>query len=160
MSRTQLLVSALIAVIVALLGVVMFAGRGTTPPDAPAAAPAGDAASTPASTPSLTPAPALSPSPAATVAVIPEPFRGEWNARLADCGTDASDTRLRITADGVRFYESDGKVRSVTARSDRAVTVAGDYAGEGETFARTDTMTLSASGDELTIEGFTRHRCP
>lgn len=39
---------------------------------------------------------------------VPKQFIGEWNARLADCGTGDNDSALEIKSDHVSYYESDG----------------------------------------------------
>jgi hypothetical protein len=59
----------------------------------------------------------------------------------------------------VRFYESRGEVTAVTRQGPRAISVEARYRGEGQTWNRTTRMTLSRSGDELTIDGATRQRC-
>jgi hypothetical protein len=91
---------------------------------------------------------------------IPANFRGEWNARLADCGTGRNDSRLIIDARTVRFYESRGEVTGVTRNGPRAITVDARYTGEGRTWNRSTTMRLSGDGDQLTIDGAARQRCP
>ena len=97
-------------------------------------------------------------------ALIPSAFRGQWNTRVQDCGTGLNDSRLKIDARRIRFYESDGEVRRVILHNSRAITVTGSYSGEGQVWDRTDQLVLSRSGRDLTItsEGsdFTRHRCP
>src|SRR3546814_9088832 len=40
---------------------------------------------------------------------IPVLFHGEWNQDLSACGTGSSETRLRISADRLRFYEKIGR---------------------------------------------------
>jgi hypothetical protein len=92
--------------------------------------------------------------------VIPRAFVGEWNTDPGACGTGLSDTRLRIESGRLRFYESDGDVRDVTVHNSRSVTVNASFSGEGQTWNDTVQMTLSRSGNELTIDGFTRTRCP
>lgn len=96
----------------------------------------------------------------ATLTTIPLPFRGEWNEDLSACGTGLSDSRLRISANELQFYESTAKPRSVQIHTARAVTVKATFSGDGQTWNSTVKLTLSGSGDDLTIEGFTRHRCP
>ena len=91
---------------------------------------------------------------------IPVNFRGEWNARLEDCGTGRNDSRLVIDARTIRFYESRGEVTSVTRDGPRAISVEARYRGEGETRDRTTRMTLSGDSRRLTVGGLTRLRCP
>ena len=102
--------------------------------------------------------------------IIPAQFRGEWNGDLKACGTGLSDTRLRIFAQRVSFYESDGDVKRVLLHNGRAITVSATYAGEGEIWDRVDKLILSRSSNELTVTSadtinteastFTRYRCP
>jgi hypothetical protein len=91
---------------------------------------------------------------------IPANFRGEWNARVGDCGTGRNDTRLIVDARTVRFYESRGEVTGVTRNGPRSITVDARYTGEGRTWSRSTTMRLSGDGDQLTIDGSVRQRCP
>lgn len=97
---------------------------------------------------------------AAKPPTIPAAFLGLWNDDLAQCGTGESDTELRIRPSVMNFYESVMTVKVVVVHSPRSVTVAGDSAGEGERWATSYEMVLSGSGNGLTIDGFTRHRCP
>ncbi len=97
------------------------------------------------------------------VATIPARFHGEWNADLSACGTGQSETRLRISADQVRFYESVGQVEAVDVESERVITVTAEYQGEGETWQDERRMTLSADGSSLTVSNggdLVRQRCP
>jgi hypothetical protein len=91
--------------------------------------------------------------------LIPTPFTGEWNTDLAACGTGLNDSRLRITASEMHFYESTGKVTKVKSEGPRVISVTASFAGEGERWTNTEKMTLSPSGAELTIDGFARQRC-
>jgi hypothetical protein len=96
--------------------------------------------------------------------VVPVLFRGEWNEDLSACGSDSNDSRLRIYARKLAFYESDGEVKRVIFHNIRAITVRASFAGEGQVWDADQTLVLSRSGNDLTItkEGssFTRHRCP
>lgn len=92
--------------------------------------------------------------------VIPAAFTEEWNSDLKDCGTALNDSRLRIEPKRLRFYENDAAITRVTLKNSRAATVEASFAGEGETWNDKVYMVLSRSGADLTIDGFTRHRCP
>ena len=99
-----------------------------------------------------------------TVTTIPAPFRGEWNAVLADCGTDLSDSALRISARDMAFYESVGQVSLVTETGPREIAVKARFTGEGETWTRDVRMQLSQDGQTLTdvspdVSRFARRRC-
>lgn len=97
------------------------------------------------------------------VASIPARFQGEWNAELDACGTGESPTRLRISADRIRFYESAGVVQAVAIESERVVNVTAEFTGEGQTWVDERRLTLSDDGSRLTVSGggdLVRHRCP
>lgn len=90
---------------------------------------------------------------------IPAAFIGEWNTDTEACGTGNNDSRLRISARQIRFYESDAEVRSVAVLSQRAIKVSASFAGEGQTWNDQVEFVLSRSGDDLTSGEITRHRC-
>lgn len=97
------------------------------------------------------------------VASIPTRFQGEWNAELDACGTGSSPTRLRISADRIRFYESTGVVQAVAVESQRVIDVTAEYTGEGQTWVDERRLTLSDDGSSLTVSGggdLVRYRCP
>lgn len=95
---------------------------------------------------------------------IPARFRGEWNAERSACGTGRSETRLRISADRLQFYESAGVVDEVDVESDRVITVAATYQGEGDTWQEERRLVLSEDGSSLTVSSqgaaLVRYRCP
>ena len=93
---------------------------------------------------------------------IPARFRGEWNADLAACGTDRSDSRLRLGARDVRFYESAGTVKAVEQPSPDRLQVTLALTGEGETWTTSRDFRLSPDGATLTDAegGLVRRRCP
>jgi hypothetical protein len=91
---------------------------------------------------------------------LPQTFIGEWNTSLRDCGTGLNDSRLRVEANRIRFYESEGTFTAITVHSPRSVTIKASLSGEGETWEDTYRMELSVHGQDLTIDGLTRHRCP
>lgn len=109
-------------------------------------------------------APAAPASAPQAAAAIPRRFRGEWNQKLADCGTSRNATRLRIAAGRVQFHESSGKVRAVTMHGANEIEVTADLVGEGSSFSATRRWRLSASGASLRDvtdgPGIVRRRCP
>lgn len=121
-------------------------------------APASPAAPAPPEAPAAPPTPEAPPTPAGAV---PEAFRGEWNTDLSACGTGESETRLRIEADRIAFYESSGPVTDADFAGD-TLTVTVELTGEGETFTRTHRFALSEGGQTLTDldGGLVRRRCP
>ena len=95
---------------------------------------------------------------------MPLEFQGEWNKDVRRCGAGADDSRLRITATTVRFYESGGPVKVVVRRA-REVMFIVELSGEGETWLDAQRLILSADGSALTAPSDTgpelvRHRCP
>lgn len=97
------------------------------------------------------------------LAIIPARFHGEWNSDRVACGSGASETRLRVSGDRLRFYESVGTVRRVDVESDRVIDVTAQYQGEGQTWQNERRLSLSADGDSLTVSGegsrLVRYRC-
>ena len=96
---------------------------------------------------------------------IPDRFVGEWNARLKHCGTDLDDSRLRITADGIRFHESGGPVRAVVTQGEFDLALIVELSGEGSTWLAFEHFKLSADHTHLTDvtdndSGLVRYRCP
>lgn len=119
-----------------------------------------DAADAPVDAPTADPAEAQDDA----AGTIPARFRGEWNAERSACGTGRSETRLRISADRLQFYESAGVVDEVDVESDRVITVAATYQGEGDTWQEERRLVLSEDGSSLTVSSqgaaLVRYRCP
>ena len=96
---------------------------------------------------------------------IPARFLGEWNANLHDCGTDRSDSRLRITVDHIRFHESGGPVRAVVTQGESDLALITELSGEGSSWLSYTLFRLSADQTRLTDvtdkdTGLVRYRCP
>jgi len=95
---------------------------------------------------------------------IPPGFTGRWTGLDVRCDDRGSDLRLAITPGKLRFYESVGTVTSVKSTGDRGIVVAAAYQGEGQSWKRSQKLTLSADGTLLTIladgTAITRKRCP
>ena len=94
------------------------------------------------------------------VSTIPASFQGEWNTDAAACGSGSNESRLVISADTMRFYESSGPVQSVSV-DDNELTVVVRLTGEGETRDATYRFRLSADGNTLTDadSALARQRC-
>ena len=116
----------------------------------------------PAPEPPETPAPAPTPPPEPPPgASVPARFHGEWNQVLADCGTGNNESRLRVEADRVAFYEASGPVVQATEEgNDLQITV--QLTGEGVTVEKRYAWRLSDDGQSLTdlAGGPVRLRCP
>jgi hypothetical protein len=101
---------------------------------------------------------------------IPRHFWGEYNDRLADCGTGNNDSRLRISRDRLQFYESTAMLREMILHRDGSVTVVAEQSGEGQTRTNVFHLRLSADRGNLTVAHpqtneivqweSTRRRCP
>jgi len=96
---------------------------------------------------------------------VPSAFHGEWNARLADCGTGRNDSRLRIEARRLRFYESEGVVTRVEMRQPLEILVTLQLSAEGQQHPSTRRLRLSVDGSRLQDvtdgpSGLLRLRCP
>ena len=94
------------------------------------------------------------------VATIPASFQGEWNTDAAACGSGSNESRLVISADTMRFYESSGPVQSASV-DDNELTVVVRLTGDGETRDATYRFRLSADGTTLTDadSALARQRC-
>lgn len=115
--------------------------------------------------PPASPSPPPKP-PSATVtdqSRLPAAFLGEWTGVNADCADKAADMHLAITPRALQFYESQGTIVGVAQASPRAVRIDASYEGEGQSWTRKQTLTLSDGGDRLTItdedSSVARKRC-
>lgn len=148
MNRRLLRIAALAMTLAALT-----ACGGAPEPTADTPAPAPPATPTPSPTPEPTPEPAPGVS-------VPARFQGEWNQVLADCGTGNNESRLRVAADRVAFYEAAGPVVQATEEgNDLQVTV--QLTGEGVTVEKRYAWRLAEDGQALTDlgSGLVRLRC-
>ena len=96
---------------------------------------------------------------------VPEQFLGEWNSVIADCGTGANDSVLRIERNHIYFWESDGPIKSVVVHGMYEIAMITELSGEGETWLSADQFRLSPGKDQLIFtsipgEEFVRYRCP
>jgi hypothetical protein len=96
---------------------------------------------------------------------IPARFQGEWNTKLEHCGTDRNDSRLRISADHLRFHESSGPVRAVVTQGEFDLALIAELSGEGETWLFYRHYRLSADHTHMTDvtdkdSALVRYRCP
>jgi hypothetical protein len=125
--------------------------QNTAPADDPVTA---DTASTaaPGATPAA-PAPGGTTAPTASATAaegIPAALRGRWGLVPADCTSTRGDAKglLTIGPKTLKFYESVGTLALETARSDSMLRGQFAFSGEGMTWTRDET--LSVSGDKLT----------
>lgn len=81
--------------------------------------------------------------------VVPKQFRGEWNAKLSDCGTGMNDSRLVIRAGYIEFYESEGEILAVVTRGANELGVIAELSGEGDSWLAYSQFKLSEDGQAL-----------
>ena len=108
--------------------------------------------------------------PPEAIFAIPRRFWGEYNAKLADCGSDRNDSRLVIERKTIHFYESDAEVREIISIGSLSFVALADFTGEGERWNGMNQFSLSADGKTLTMRiprskeiaqsDFVRRRCP
>ena len=94
---------------------------------------------------------------------VPDSWVGEWNQNLGDCGTGNNDSRLRIEANRVLFYESGGLVRGAFLHGPFEIIIVLDMSGEGQTWIDSHHFVMSASGHYIRTTGeepMVRYRCP
>jgi len=95
---------------------------------------------------------------------VPPRFQGEWNSNLVDCGTGLNDSRLRISANRIRFYESGGPTKAVVTEGEFDLALISELSGEGQTWLSYNLFRLSADHTYLTDVSndstLVRYRCP
>jgi len=100
---------------------------------------------------------------AQTQTKVPREFQGEWNMKVADCGSALNDSVLKIRTGSLTYYESSGPVRAVIRRG-RQLALLAELTGEGETSVHAARFSLSRNGqtltDELSAPPLVRYRCP
>lgn len=151
--RAFRLFSALAAALVGGCGPAAADREASAPVEAPAAASA-DAPAKAAET---------APAPPPVGKTIPAAMIGTYDASVEACGRPG-DGRLTVSPTELRFHESIGTVRQVSAAGSGSVRVEADYQGEGQSWRNTHELRLADGGAGLTVSGegisFTRVRCP
>ena len=117
--------------------------------------------------PAQTEAPAAgveAPPPEAPLTAIPPRFRGRWDATVAACAAPASDMRLEVAGETLRFHESVASVAAVRPVAADAVEAVLDFIGEGRSWRETRTLRLGRDGRLIVAgpdeEAVQRVRCP
>jgi hypothetical protein len=144
-----------------VLVAALVAGCGPAEADLKANMAAGPPAAAKAGGPPAPPPPPVPPP--ATGKTIPAALLGTYDASIESCGRPG-DGRLTVSVTELRFHESIGTVRRVTATGAGAVSVEADYQGEGERWRDRRELKLGDGGSILTVSGvgtsFVRVRCP
>ena len=96
---------------------------------------------------------------------VPARFLGEWNSEVEHCGTGLNDSRLRISTNRIRFYESGGPIRAVVTQGEFDLAVIAELSGEGQVWLSYRHFRLSADHTYLIDvtddeTGMIRYRCP
>jgi hypothetical protein len=88
---------------------------------------------------------------------VPVDFQGRWAGSQARCGV-AHEASLTIHEDRIDFYESRGKVLSVTLASPLEVALEIESTGEGQTWREVRRFVLSEN--KRTLTDITNSRYP
>jgi hypothetical protein len=91
----------------------------------------------------------------AAEAHIPDSMQGRWGLVPADCTSTRGDAKglLTITGDTLKFYESRAKLTKVVGNWPEKLEAKFAFTGEGQSWARTETLSLTNSSNTLVREG-------
>jgi len=87
-------------------------------------------------------------------AAIPESMQGRWGLVPADCTSARGDAKglLTITPDTLQFYESRAKLTKVVGNWPEKLKAEFAFTGEGQSWTRTETLSLTNSSNTLVRE--------
>lgn len=85
-----------------------------------------------------------------TTAAIPDYLQGNWAMAATSCA-EGSDTRITVTANEVRFYESVAAVTKVEAGDMDSIVVDADLSSEGETSKVQYALAPAEAGAKLSM---------
>jgi hypothetical protein len=88
---------------------------------------------------------------AAPLFELPREYWGEYNEMLKDCGTGNNDSRLRISWNTIRFFESTGELTELLRQPDGSIVVVAKHSGEGQTWQSIYQLRLSDDRQVLTV---------
>mgnify|MGYP005753129797 FL=1 len=97
---------------------------------------------------------------------VPDQYIGKWAGNPEACDSEADDMTLRISANRIAYWESEGLILASVSRGTRELALIIELSGEGETWLATAKFELSADGQQLVAstnipgESVVRHRCP
>jgi hypothetical protein len=100
-----------------------------------------------------------------TLAAMPDEYLGRWDFTEETCADPASDMRLDIAANEIRYYESAAVPTTITADAAGMLMVEHSFSGEGEEWTEMLAYELSEDGQRLTVSQADgslsiRMRCP
>jgi hypothetical protein len=100
-------------------------------------------------------------------ASVPARFQGEWISNLKNCGTNLDDSKLTISAERIRFYESRGSIKAVVTQGESDLALITELSGEGDIWLAYNHFRLSPDLKSLTDvtdatgeSKLVRYRCP
>ncbi len=102
---------------------------------------------------------------AETLAAMPDEYLGRWDFTEETCADPASEMRLDIAANEIRYYESAAVPTTIAADEDGILMVEHSFSGEGEEWTEMLAYELSEDGQRLTVSQADgsmsiRMRCP
>lgn len=82
---------------------------------------------------------------------IPAAFHGRWGMVAADCTSTRGDAKglITIASDGIKFYESRGKLTRVTLNAPENFTGTFSFTGEGQSWTNSQNLKLTNSSNTL-----------
>ena len=90
----------------------------------------------------------------APTTAIPESMQGRWGLVPADCTSTRGDAKglLTITGDTLKFYESRAMLTKVVGNWPEKLKAEFAFTGEGQSWTRTETLSLTNSSNTLVRE--------
>ena len=87
-------------------------------------------------------------------AAIPASMQGRWGLVPADCTSTRGDAKglLTVTPDMLQFYESRAKLTKVVGHWPEKLKAEFAFTGEGQSWTRTETLSLTNSSNTLVRE--------
>jgi len=98
---------------------------------------------------------------------IPAAFHGRWGMVPEDCTSTRGDAKglIAIDGDGIKFYESQGRLTKVTLNAPENFTGTFAFTGEGQTWTNSQNLKLTGSSNTLirsetdVSQSYTYKRC-
>lgn len=83
---------------------------------------------------------------------MPEAMRGEWATSAANCTDPHSDERIRISADGITFYEWKGILSSLSLSEPHRISGRFDFAYAEDEWTQDIGLAVAPDGSVLVIQ--------
>lgn len=83
--------------------------------------------------------------------LIPAAFHGRWGMVPADCTSTKGDAKglITVNGEGIKFYESQGKLTKVTLSAPENFTGTFAFTGEGQSWTNSQNLKLTNSSNTL-----------